>query len=50
MTQKNIFLSPITDSFLNEIVDKRKRESGLPVTKKGIVAELIFNAHKREIK
>ena len=49
MTQKNIFLSPLTNTFLDEIVLKRKSETGINVTKKAVVAELINAQHKKEI-
>tara|TARA_R110000782_G_scaffold84901_1_gene165354 strand:- start:144 stop:296 length:153 start_codon:yes stop_codon:yes gene_type:complete len=49
MTQKNIFLSPLTNAFLDAIVEKRKRETGINVTKKAVVAELINEQHKKEI-
>tara|TARA_R110000796_G_scaffold33154_1_gene86242 strand:+ start:409 stop:576 length:168 start_codon:yes stop_codon:yes gene_type:complete len=50
MTQKNIFLSPVTNTFLDAIVLKRKNETGVNVTKKAVVAELINAQYKKEIK
>lgn len=49
MKHNSIMLNPTIDNQLKEIVAKRKFETGLLVTKKGIVAELIFNAYKKEV-
>lgn len=50
MKHNSIMLNPTIDKQLKDIVAKRKAETGLIVTKKGVVAELIFNAHKKEVK
>jgi len=50
MKQNSIIINSIIDGLLTEIVKKKKSETGLTVTKKGVVAELIAKEHKKEIK
>jgi hypothetical protein len=50
MKMNSILMNPIIDGMLNEIVNKRRKDTGLTFTKKGVVAELINAQHKKEIK
>jgi hypothetical protein len=50
MKMNSIIMNPIIDGMLTEIVKKRRKETGLTFTKKGVVAELINAQHKKEIK
>ena len=49
MKVNSVMLNPNIDKQLKEIVAKRN-ETGIPTTKVTVVAELIFNAHKKEVK
>ena len=49
-THKNIAANSYTHKMLDEMIEARKNSNNQVITKKGIVASLITQAHRRECK
>ena len=47
---KNVYLENVTHNRLVEIVNARSEDTGLHVTMKSVIAELVLIAHKKEVR